>query len=196
MPSPPAPPFWPVVDLPADAVVLDLRQPGGFAVPGASWTIGRYDEDRAIYTQALFQGAGEPRTVHMGVDLGGPAGSPVRAFAPGVVRFAGLNPAPGDYGPTLITEHRVAGARLWALHGHLSQSSLRLSPPGRLLAGGDLLGWLGCPIENGGWAPHLHFQLSTEEPQGPDLPGVVRRSEREAARRRFPDPRQVLGPIY
>ena len=72
--------FHPVVVLPPDTVVLDLTRPA--TPPEARWTIGRYDEDRVIYTQALFSGA---RTVHMGIDLGGPVGTAVHAFAGGVV---------------------------------------------------------------------------------------------------------------
>ena len=50
--------------------------------------------------------------------------------------------------------------------------------------------------ENGGWEPHVHFQISLIEPTKPDLPGVVRRSDREQALHDFPDPRLILGPLY
>ena len=63
-----APRFHPAVLMPPWAVVLDLSTPGAAdSPPPTPWAIGRYDEDRTIYTQALFAGA---RTVHMGVDLG------------------------------------------------------------------------------------------------------------------------------
>ena len=187
--------FHQVVVLPPGAVVLDLTGASGFPAGGRPWSIGRYDEDRAIYDQPLFQGQ-TPRTVHMGIDLGGPAGVAVHAFADGVVVQAGVNPAPGDYGPTLVTRHDLDDGPLWALHGHLSRASLAHSPVGRRLRAGDVLGWLGAPEENGGWPPHVHFQLSVAAPDGPDLPGVVTRAERAAARARFPDPRRVLGPLY
>ena len=48
----------------------------------------------------------------------------------------------------------------------------------------------------GGWEPHLHFQLSWEEPTGNDMPGVVSRDDREWALEKYPDPRIVLGRIY
>lgn len=130
------------------------------------------------------------------MDLGGPAGVAVHAFADGVVRYAGTNPAPGDYGPTVVTEHVLDDGPIWALHGHLSAASLARSPVGRRFSAGDVLGWLGEPHENGGWPPHVHFQLSREDPGTHDLPGVVAEADRDAALARFPDPRRVLGPLW
>ena len=51
-------------------------------------------------------------------------------------------------------------------------------------------------MENGGWNPHLHFQLSRVAPKNYDLPGVVSLADRELATRVFPDPRYILGEIY
>lgn len=184
--------YHPVVVLPAGYVVLDLsgRWP---ADPGTPWTVGRYDEDRGIYTQAIFEGA---RSLHVGVDLGGPAGVAVHAFADGEVVHVGENPAPGDYGPTLVTAHVVEGRPIYALFGHLSRPSLARSPVGRRFGAGDVLGWLGEPYENGGWPTHVHVQLAIERPATHDLPGAVRLADREDALRRYPDPRLVLGPLY
>ena len=50
--------------------------------------------------------------------------------------------------------------------------------------------------ENGGWEPHLHFQLSYQEPETHDMPGVVAPSDREEALQIYPDPRLVLGTLY
>lgn len=184
-------PFHPVLKMPPDAVVLDLSV--GFPDPPPVWSVGRYDEVRGIYTQDLFAGG---RNVHMGIDLGGPAGTPVYGFTDGEVVLAGDNTAPGDYGPTLVVAVRVRGALLYALYGHLSRASLEESPVGRRFRRGDVLGWLGEPHENGGWPPHVHLQLSVERPSVPDLPGAVRLEDREEARRRYPDPRLVLGRVY
>jgi peptidoglycan LD-endopeptidase LytH len=184
----------PVVLMPPVAVVLDLTVPGAhLAAPGALWTIGRYDEDRSIYTQPLFGGA---RTVHMGVDLGGPVGVAVHAPMPGVVTHAGALPAPGDYGHAVVVEHTLDGRPMWVLFGHLSARSIGHSPPGRRVRAGDVLGWLGHEGENGGWPSHVHVQLSWERPATHDMPGAVRPEERAAARARFPDPRRIVGPVY
>jgi murein DD-endopeptidase MepM/ murein hydrolase activator NlpD len=184
----------PVVVLPPGTPVLDLTRP--WPAPAPRWSIGRYDEDRAIYTQALFASDAAPRTVHVGIDLGGPEGTAVHAFLDGEVLHAGINPAPGDYGPTLVTAHVIDGAPIYALFGHLSRASLARSPVGARFRAGDVIGWLGGPEENGGWPPHVHVQLARERPETHDLPGAVARSERAAALWRFPDPRTVLGPIY
>ena len=50
--------------------------------------------------------------------------------------------------------------------------------------------------ENGGWNPHLHFQLSRVEPIDCDLPGAVSCAQREWALQAFPDPRLVVGQLY
>lgn len=174
-------------------VVLDLSVPEP-VWPATPWTIGRYDEPRpGVYTQALF---GSARTVHMGVDLGAPVGAAVHAFAAGRVLHQGYNPAEGDYGHVVVTEHLLDGRSLFALHGHLSAASIRVRPAGSVFEAGEVLGWLGDADENGGWPPHLHFQLSWERPATHDMPGAVSLDERDAARTRFPDPRRVLGAIY
>ena len=50
---------------------------------------------------------------------------------------------------------------------------------------------------NGGWDPHLHFQLSLIEPITHDMPGVVNPKDREEALlKNYPDPRLVMGTIY
>ena len=57
------------------------------------------------------------------------------------------------------------------------------------------VGW-GITHENGGWEPHLHFQLSYQEPDTHDMPGVVEPSKRDEALEIYPDPRLVLGALY
>jgi len=178
---------------PPGTVVLDLSVPEP-VFPDSAWSIGRYDENRpALYTQDLFGGG---RTLHVGVDLGGPVGVAVHAFAAGEVIHAGYNPAAGDYGHVLVTRHDHGGRPLYALWGHLSAASVAHAPVGRSFQAGDVLGWLGAHGENGGWPPHLHFQLSWRRPETHDMPGAVSLDEREAALQVYPDPRMVLGPIY
>jgi murein DD-endopeptidase MepM/ murein hydrolase activator NlpD len=159
------------------------------------WWIGRYDEDRRnLYATELF--TADSRTIHMGIDLGGPVGTPVHAFADGWIHAAGYNPADGDYGCTLVLRHVVDGTELWMLLGHLSQASIRDAAVGRAVKAGEVVGWLGDRHENGGWPPHVHVQLARVAPATFDLPGAVSRAERSQARRLYPDPRTVLGPLY
>ena len=99
--------FAEVVSFPERPAVLDLSQ-GATAVEGfgkAVWTVGGYDEKRTVYNTALYETTnGAPkRCIHVGVDLGGPSGTEVRAFADGEVFVAGYNPELGDYGNVVIT---------------------------------------------------------------------------------------------
>lgn len=187
--------FHPVVVLPAGYDVLDLTVPASQRrAPTSRFWVGKWDERRPFdYGQPLFGGR---RELHVGVDLGGPEGTAVHSFAPSVVEHAGYNAAAGDYGHVLVVRVAVEGAPLWALYGHLSAESVRRSPVGSRWETGDVLGWLGGPSENGGWPPHLHFQLSVDRPETHDLPGVVSLTDRVDALRRYPDPRRVLGPLW
>lgn len=187
--------YHPVVVLPppSEITVLDLTKefsPESYPL----WNIGKYNEDRIIYTQPLFGGK---RTIHIGIDIGAPAHTAVHAFWDGEVIEAGTNDADGDYGPTLITGHYLQnGTCIYALYGHLSPNSLELSQKGRKFKKGEVLGWIGTKEVNGGWPPHVHFQLSWEKPVTHDLPGAVSREQRASALQLYPDPRLVLGNLY
>ena len=188
--------MWhPVILAPDGFEVLDFTvPPEPRPAPEHPFTLGRYDEWRpGVYTTDLFE---EGRCLHVGIDLGGPVGTPVHAFAPGRVIHAGYNPAPGDYGHVLVLEHEVEEGARFALYGHLSSATLSLSPEGRQVEAGDVIGWLGAAHENGGWEPHVHVQLARRRPETHDLPGVVTRAERETALEDYPDPRSLLGPLY
>jgi len=184
--------WHPVLALPDAYDVLDLTG-APRAARTSAFSIGRYDEDRrGLYTTALFEGA---RTLHVGIDLGAPAGTPVHACWNGVVESVTELTADGDYGPTIVVRHDLERT-LWTLHGHLARASLQRWRAGNAIARGDVIGDLGDEHENGGWPPHVHFQLSYEPPVGGDIPGVVRVEEREEALARYPDPRLVVGGLY
>jgi murein DD-endopeptidase MepM/ murein hydrolase activator NlpD len=189
----PALDFHPVVILPANLTqILDLTKPP--VKPGPVWSVGKYNEDRVIYDQPLFGGK---RSIHIGIDLGGPAHTAVHAFWEGEVVENGVNPAKGDYGPVLVTKHALGETTvLYALFGHLSKASLDLSPKGRRFSKGEVVGWIGTEDENGGWPPHVHFQLSWERPPTHDMPGAVSKEDRESALKQYPDPQVVLGKLY
>jgi murein DD-endopeptidase MepM/ murein hydrolase activator NlpD len=150
-----------------------------------------------MYTQALF--AGE-RTIHVGLDIGGPAQTPIYAFEDGTIHSFADNDEDGSYGPTIITEHTLSidglEQTLWLLHGHLSRESLASLELGARIRKGEQIATMGDERENGGWPPHVHVQLSFEEPSEPDLQGVVSPKDRETALLRYPDPRNILGKLY
>ena len=157
--------------------------------------VGKYDELRpGMYLGDQF--TKDQRDLHIGIDLAGPAGTPVFIFYDGTIFKVGDNALPYDYGPTIITQHQLNGQTLYALHGHLSKESLEKWSPGDSCKAGTQLATLGTEEVNGGWNPHLHFQLSWIEPITHDLPGTVNAADRDAALKAFPDPRAVLGQLY
>ncbi len=187
--------FHPVMHLPDELEIYDFT--AGYD-PDRTLThshgIGKYDEVRpGMYKGEQFEGI---RNIHMGIDIGCPAGDAVFAFHGGTVFKLGVNPLPYDYGPTIITRHEWLGQVVFALHGHLALSSLDGWTAGDRFDAGARLATVGEAHENGGWNPHLHFQLSLVEPQTHDLPGAVSAADRDWARAAFPDPRLVLGALY
>jgi len=185
--------FLPVVKLPEDYVVLDLSS-GDWDVPETDFCIGKYDELRPnMYITDLFGG---DRNVHIGVDIGGPIGTPCMSFMDGEISHFGYNPDPGDYGNVIITKHEIGGVFFWALFGHLDSPSIEEKFVGQRISAGEIVGHFGSNFENGGWEPHLHFQLSLIEPETHDMPGVVSQEDRGQSLLDYPDPRLVLGPIY
>ncbi|HET9654562.1 MAG TPA: aminotransferase class III-fold pyridoxal phosphate-dependent enzyme [Kineosporiaceae bacterium] len=170
---------------------------GRLAEVGAQVGIGRYLEDRDIYTSEAYAGADPTRrrTIHLGVDLFVPAGSAVSAALDGVVHLAHDNAAPLDYGPVVILEHRTGdGTRFFTLYGHLSRSTLTRLDVGQRVAAGEEFGTVGTREENGGWAPHLHLQVLTSLiGMGADVPGVGARDGLGVWRSISPDPNLLLG---
>jgi len=174
------------------------------------FAVGKYDENRiGLYTTPLFQNTSNLvdgyqglRTIHLGIDLFGPVGHKVFAFADGILHSAGYNAALGDYGHVIVVEHEVGSVnntkqKLWALYGHLDSKSIQGKTPGRNIRKGQVLGRMGDVHENGGWPnPHVHFQLSIYPPETHDMPGVVSKKDREKALVHYPDPRIVLGQLY
>lgn len=160
--------------------------------------IGRYNEARPIYTSDVYKMEGndgpEWRTVHLGLDVFMEAGSPVLAPLDGIVHSFADNAAPLDYGPTIILQHTTAGKQLtfFTLYGHLSADSLDGLYAGMPVAQGTCFGKIGSYPVNGGWPPHLHFQIISDmlDKRG-EFPGVARPSQRGTWLSLSPDPNLV-----
>lgn len=86
--------------------------------------------------------------MHEGIDIPGPAGTPVRAADTGVVRFAGRA---GGYGNLIEVAH---GGGLSTRYAHLSRI---LVPAGAQVARGDTIALMGSTGRSTG--SHLHFEL-------------------------------------
>ena len=161
--------------------------------------IGRYNEARLIYTNDMFSAEAEEmpehRTVHLGIDLYKPTGSPVYAPLNGIVHSIQNNKLPLDYGPTIVLEHRTGdGDFFYTLYGHLSPESLIGLEVGMPVTSGRQIGRVGEPTTNGGWTPHVHFQIILDLlGEWGTFPGVARPSEREIWMSICPDPNLILG---
>ena len=161
----------------------------------ALYGIGGYAEERAVYSRSrVFDAAqgGEPRRLHLGVDIWGPAGTPVYAPLGGMVHSFAMNNRPGDYGATINLLHQLDGYAFYTLYGHVSEKDLALVE-GKYINRGEQFAHLGRPTENGGWPPHLHFQIiiDLQEHNG-DYPGVCSKSEKEIYLSNCPDPDLIL----
>jgi hypothetical protein len=162
----------------------------GFAVG-----VGRYDEERVTYRHsALFRGKGEPRCVHLGMDLFVERGTGVHTPLASTVHSFANNEGQGNYGPTIILQHELQGLRFWTLYGHLMLESLMECREGMELSSGFAFGRVGGTDENGGWPPHLHFQIIADigEWKG-DFPGVATLSQRQYFIDLCPDPNLIIG---
>jgi murein DD-endopeptidase MepM/ murein hydrolase activator NlpD len=86
-------------------------------------------------------------TMHQGIDIGAPSGTPIYAAAGGTVFFSGWM---GGYGNLILIDHGDGRVTAYA-----HQSSLAVSggPVGR----GQLIGYVGSTGDSTG--PHLHFEV-------------------------------------
>lgn len=178
-----------------DAVTFTEYLFGRIVAQGTPFGIGRYDEDRVLYRHSpLFDSHVEQRSIHLGIDLFVAEGTPVHAPLAGAVHSFADNDRLGDYGPTVILEHRLDGIRFFTLYGHLARPSLEPLEPGAQVARAEQFAWVGDHRENGGWPPHLHFQIIRDlEGWRGDFPGVAAASERSRWLHRCPDPNLILG---
>jgi murein DD-endopeptidase MepM/ murein hydrolase activator NlpD len=130
---------------------------------GTAYGLGLYGENRTVYATPQFADAASPerRTIHLGIDVFAPAGTPVHAPLQGRVRHLTYNADPLDYGHTLILEHDLNDTRVFTLYGHLAATLPGLHPTG-MVEPGQIIAHLGDWPENGGWAPHIHFQIITD----------------------------------
>jgi 4-aminobutyrate aminotransferase-like enzyme/Ser/Thr protein kinase RdoA (MazF antagonist) len=160
--------------------------------------VGRYNEARLLYSSPLFQTGSpvdEQRTIHLGIDLFVPPETAVHAPLAATVEAFANNTQPLDYGPVIILKHaKDDGGAFYTLYGHLTCDSLKNLAVGQQIKPGEIFAALGDATENGGWPPHLHFQIIADLLElSTDFPGVARASERELWTSLSPDPNLLLG---
>jgi peptidoglycan LD-endopeptidase LytH len=160
----------------------------------AAYGIGGYNEDRVLYRRSDLFGGEEARSVHLGIDIWGPAGTPIYAPLGGMVHSYAFNDNFGDYGATIILLHQLETISFYTLYGHLSLADLTKVQEGAYINRGQIVGHFGKPEENGHWPPHLHFQvIENMELKEGDYPGVCKPSEAAYYLLNCPDPSPMLG---
>ncbi|NIM15248.1 MAG: peptidoglycan DD-metalloendopeptidase family protein [Candidatus Aminicenantes bacterium] len=176
------------VEMFSDYIFAELRRRG---IPVG---VGRYAEDRVVYRhRSLFDGEKENRSIHLGIDIFVEPGTSISTPLWAEVHSFANNQSLGDYGPTIILRHEPEGVTFFTLYGHLSLRSLTGMHPGRRFAAGEVFARVGESQENGGWPPHLHFQIITDMGQWRgDFPGVAAPSQLKKYLELCPDPNLIL----
>lgn len=150
---------------------------------------GGYLEHRVIYEshENFATASADFRNIHLGMDFWAAEGTPIFAPIAGIIHSFQVNPGSGNYGPTIILYHPTEN--IYSLYGHLASSDLAKLEVGAQITAGQELCHLGKPDENGGWPPHLHFQLirDMQGHQG-DYPGVCSLRDVDFYAQNCPDP--------
>lgn len=156
--------------------------------------VGGYFEDRLIYKRSKhFDNGGEPRSIHLGIDIWQAEGTKIFSPLPGLIHSFNNNDTFGDYGPTLIIEHLIEGETFYTLYGHLSLESIKDKQVGQQVRRGDVIGEMGSSEVNGNWPPHLHFQVITDmRGNFGDYPGVAPVSAKDYFKKLCLDPNLIL----
>jgi 4-aminobutyrate aminotransferase-like enzyme/Ser/Thr protein kinase RdoA (MazF antagonist) len=169
---------------------------------GAAIGIGRYNEARLLYTSPLFDASraaasplAERRTIHLGMDFFAAPGTAVHAPFDATVHTLANNTVPLDYGPLIILKHDAGEAGpFFTLYGHLTTDSLQVLQVGQQITRGQAFARIGEAHENGGWPPHLHFQIILDLLDlGANFPGVAFAYQRAIWTTLSPNPNLLFG---
>jgi peptidoglycan LD-endopeptidase LytH len=173
------------------------------------YLMGGYNELREMYKRSAlfnfeksnlrtagtpFNNNAEPRRLHLGIDIWGPAGTEVYAPLGGMVHSFANNNNYGDYGATIILQHQIDMVQFHTLYGHVSLKDIETLRIGQVITRGQPFAHFGTPVENGNWPPHLHFQVIEDmEFKEGDYPGVCKASEAKKYLLNCPNPNLILN---
>ncbi|MFV5692165.1 peptidoglycan DD-metalloendopeptidase family protein [Flavobacterium sp. LT1R49] len=161
----------------------------------AKVAFGGYNEERNLYKRsAVFNDSKtEERNIHIGLDLWVKAGTLVLAALDGTIHSFKYNVGLGDYGPTIILEHKIENQIFYTLYGHLSLESITEIKIGDFVEKGQQIATLGNFVINGDYSPHLHFQIIKNIGDNfGDYPGVCSKSDLDYYLENCPDPNLLL----
>jgi len=161
----------------------------------AKVAFGGYNEERNLYKSShLFNdNEKDERNIHIGMDLWIKAETPILAALDGTVHGFDFNAGKGNYGPTIILKHSIENLTFYTLYGHLSVESIENLEIGTIFKKGQRMATLGDASVNGGYAPHLHFQIIKEiKYYSGDYPGVCSKNDLDYYLGNCPDPNLLL----
>lgn len=182
---------------------IDLKNPNDFEIfienhlrkNKAKVAFGGYNEVRNLYKKSsLFNDEqADERNIHIGMDLWIKARTLVLAALDGTVYGFDNNIGVGNYGPTIILKHNIENQTFYTLYGHLSVESIENIEIGMFFKKGQQIATLGDSSVNGGYSPHLHFQIIKNiEDNFSDYPGVCNQKDLEYYLENCPNPNLVL----
>ncbi len=157
--------------------------------------IGGYSENRIIGATDSHVPMDEMRTMHIGLDFFAGAGTKIFAPLGGKIHSFRNNDNPRDYGPTIILEHEISeDFSFFTLYGHLSLESIEGLKIGDYFKAGTEIARFGGREENGGWPPHLHFQIILDMlGRNGDFFGLCAPKKKEYWLKLCPSPIEFLG---
>lgn len=182
-------------ELLSDAAAFENYIENYLAKKNALVAFGGYNEIRNLYKRStIFNGEDfDERNIHIGLDLWIKEGTEVVAALQGTVHSFNFNNSLGNYGPTIILEHQLEDVKFYTLYGHLSLESISNLEIGNQFQKGEKIGTLGNASVNGGYSPHLHFQIIKNIDQNSgDYPGVCSKNKLAYYLENCPDPNLLL----
>ncbi|WP_457581224.1 aminotransferase class III-fold pyridoxal phosphate-dependent enzyme [Ensifer canadensis] len=165
---------------------------------GVDLGIGPWGEARTVYAGDMFVSRlieNTRRTCHLGLDLFMAAGTKVFTPIAATVVSVEIEKDPLGYGCLIALRHEPEGCPPFvSLWGHLAHEAMARIKAGDRLEAGALVGEMGAPKENGGWAPHLHLQLSIDANlSATEILGVGEPQYLDVWAELFPDARTFAG---
>jgi murein DD-endopeptidase MepM/ murein hydrolase activator NlpD len=127
---------------------------------GVTWSISGDRENRIDLYRQNKKIMKEGRTVHIGVDVCAPAGTPLHAPCDCEVVLLDYEKGKGTYGYMSVLKCLDSKEPLYLVFGHLAKDGR--VPVGSKLRTGDVFAYIGDFHENGNWLHHTHLQVLTQ----------------------------------
>ena len=159
---------------------------------------GGYLETRAVYDssdyEVLTERGFENRTTHLGVDFWVNEKTSINSIEDGIIKIITNDKTSKGYGGLIIIEHNLGSLKFYSLYGHLTDQKKSKLKVGDFVEKGEKIAEIGSVKENGGWSPHLHFQIMlTILDYKNDFPGVCLESEKKIWSSICPNPNLILN---